>query len=177
MLKIFERTFFIQEKMQTFRPRPSMIIFYFIFMSDWFERSISESAGSRVSTNLSQGNSQGPRTMSLDLEKQPSSIPGSGPPSVSSTEPVRPRRTTRHHLPGQTDTRIMVVWLESLEDYAQFPISQLNRDDSFFFQWDFKPQTLTMGLLCPGEVEKMHVSIFFAWNCHWIFFKRYKIVK
>ncbi|XP_043270594.1 ral GTPase-activating protein subunit beta isoform X3 [Venturia canescens] len=92
---------------------------------NWFERSISESAGSRTSITLSQGNSQGPRTMSLDLEKQPSSIPGSGPPSVSSTEPVRPRRTTRHHLPGQTDTRIMVVWLESLEDYAQFPIADL----------------------------------------------------
>ncbi|XP_015175300.1 PREDICTED: ral GTPase-activating protein subunit beta isoform X2 [Polistes dominula] len=86
----------------------------------WFERSISESGGSR-SCSIPQN----ARTMSLDFEKQPSSFSGSGPPSSSSADPVRPRRTTKHALPIQTDTRIMVVWLESLEDYTHFPIGDL----------------------------------------------------
>lgn len=60
--------------------------------------------------------------MSLDLEKQPPSLTGSSPSSSSSTDPVKPRRTTKQVLPVQTDIKIMVVWLESLEDYIQFPI-------------------------------------------------------
>lgn len=84
--------------------------------SAWYERSISESGVSRTQTI--QSSSQSSRTASLDLEKQPSSLP-------SSTENVRPRRTTKYNPPIQTDTRIMVVWLECLEDHSQFPIGNL----------------------------------------------------
>lgn len=60
--------------------------------------------------------------MSLDLEKQPPSLTGSNPSNSSNTDPVKPRRATKQVLPVQTDIKIMVVWLESFEDYAQFPI-------------------------------------------------------
>ena len=59
--------------------------------------------------------------MSLDLGKQPSSL-GSNSSNAPNSDPVKPRRSTKHVLPVQTDTKIMVVWLESLEDYTQFPI-------------------------------------------------------
>lgn len=68
---------------------------------------------------MGQSAIQNSRTMSLDLEKQPSSLTGSTP---SSADLVKPRRTTKQVLPVQTDIKIMVVWLESLEDCAQFPI-------------------------------------------------------
>ncbi|XP_046418146.1 ral GTPase-activating protein subunit beta isoform X4 [Neodiprion fabricii] len=90
----------------------------------WFERSVSESAGTR-SYSVNQSGSQNSRTMSLDLDKQPPSLPGSGPSSTSSGDPIKPRRSTKHSLPMQTDTRILVVWLESLEDHLQFPIADL----------------------------------------------------
>ncbi|XP_053593188.1 ral GTPase-activating protein subunit beta isoform X4 [Microplitis demolitor] len=87
----------------------------------WYERSISE-----VTARVGSSQSYGTRTMSLDLEKQPPSLSGSGPSSVSSNqEPTRTRRTAKHSLPWQTDTRIMVVWLESFEDYFTFPIAEL----------------------------------------------------
>ncbi|XP_034949716.1 ral GTPase-activating protein subunit beta isoform X2 [Chelonus insularis] len=92
----------------------------------WYERSISEIGTNRIGYASSHSYNQGNRTMSLDLEKQPPSLTGSGPSSVSSNqEPTRPRRTTKHSLPWQTDTRIMVVWLESLEDYVNFPVAEL----------------------------------------------------
>lgn len=93
------------------------------FLSAWFERSASESAGSKTFSMSPNTSINSPRTMSLDLGKQPSSIgsnsSNSNPPN---SDPVKPRRTTKHSLPAQTDTKIMVVWLESLEDYPQFPI-------------------------------------------------------
>lgn len=93
----------------------------------WYERSISETVSNKIGFTTPQSYVHGGRTMSLDLEKQPSSLTGSGPSSVSSNqEPTRPRRTTKHSVPWQTDTRIMIVWLESLEDYAHFPIGWLN---------------------------------------------------
>ncbi|XP_011866254.1 PREDICTED: ral GTPase-activating protein subunit beta isoform X1 [Vollenhovia emeryi] len=90
----------------------------------WFERSISESTDARNS-GTSQNTTQTSRTMSLDLEKQPSSLPGAGPANSSSADPIRPRRSTKQALPSQTNTKIMVVWLESLEDHIQFPIGDL----------------------------------------------------
>lgn len=60
--------------------------------------------------------------MSLDLEKQPTSLSGIGPTNSSSADPIKLRRTTKQVLPSQTNTKIMVVWLESLEDHTQFPI-------------------------------------------------------
>ncbi|KYM99990.1 Ral GTPase-activating protein subunit beta [Cyphomyrmex costatus] len=90
----------------------------------WFERSISESTDTR-SSGTSQNTTQNSRTMSLDLEKQPSSLPGVGPTNSSSADPIRPRRTMKQAVPSQTNTKIMVVWLESLEDHIQFPIGDL----------------------------------------------------
>ncbi|XP_011305025.1 ral GTPase-activating protein subunit beta isoform X2 [Fopius arisanus] len=97
--------------------------------SGTYERSMSDL---RPASRLDSGSinpqcSQSSRTMSLDLEKQPSSLTSSGPPSVSSNSdfPVRSRRTNKHSLPGGMETKIMVVWLESLEDYAHFPVDQL----------------------------------------------------
>ncbi|CAL7934379.1 unnamed protein product [Xylocopa violacea] len=89
----------------------------------WFERSISESTSSRNS-GTGQSTMQNSRTMSLDLEKQPSSLTGSNPYS-SNAELVKPRKSIKQVLPIQNDIKIMVVWLESLEDYAQFPIGDL----------------------------------------------------
>lgn len=71
---------------------------------------------------MSQNTTQTSRAMSLDLEKQPSSLSGTGPTNSSSADPIRPRRTTKQALPLQTNTKIMIVWLESLEDHIQFPI-------------------------------------------------------
>lgn len=87
----------------------------------WFERSISESTDTRIS-GVSQNTAQASRAMSLDLEKQPSSLSGIGPSNSSSADPIKPRRSTKQALPSQTNTKIMVVWLESLEDHIQFPI-------------------------------------------------------
>ncbi|XP_076655090.1 ral GTPase-activating protein subunit beta isoform X1 [Halictus rubicundus] len=90
----------------------------------WFEKSINDSSSCR-SYGTGQSNMQNSRAMSLDLEKQPPSLTGSSPSSSSSADPVKPRRTTKQVLPVQSDIKIMVVWLESLEDYAQFPIVDL----------------------------------------------------
>lgn len=98
-----------------------LYIIYLYFVAAWFERSISESTDTR-SSGTSQNTTQSSRTMSLDLEKQPSSLPGVGPTNSSSADPIRPRRTTKQALPSQTNTKIIVVWLESLEDHIQFPI-------------------------------------------------------
>ncbi|XP_020285892.1 ral GTPase-activating protein subunit beta isoform X2 [Pseudomyrmex gracilis] len=87
----------------------------------WFERSISESADNRSLHNTTQTS----RAMSLDLEKQPSSLTSTGPTNSSSADPIRPRRSTKQSLPAQTNTKIMVVWLESLEDHISFPIGDL----------------------------------------------------
>ena len=89
------------------------VLFYKITV--WFERCVStSSANSYTSSNSLSGQ---PRAMSLDLEKQSANLT-----SNSQSEPVKPRRVTKHSCPAQTDTKIMVVWLESLEDHAQFPI-------------------------------------------------------
>lgn len=94
---------------------------FIYFVAAWFERSISESTDTR-NNGTSQNTTQTSRAMSLDLEKQPSSLSGAGPTNSSSADPIRPRRTTKQALPFQTNTKIMVVWLESLEDHIQFPI-------------------------------------------------------
>nr|XP_033327180.1 ral GTPase-activating protein subunit beta isoform X6 [Megalopta genalis] len=90
----------------------------------WFEKSINDSNSYR-NYGTGQSTIQTSRAMSLDLEKQPPSLTGSSPSSSSSADPVKPRRTTKQVLPVQSDIKIMVVWLESLEDYAQFPIGDL----------------------------------------------------
>lgn len=92
-----------------------------MYIAAWFERSISESTDTR-SCGASQNTTSTSRAMSLDLEKQPSSLSGIGPTNSSSADPIRPRRTIKQALPLQTNTKIMVVWLESLEDHTQFPI-------------------------------------------------------
>lgn len=68
--------------------------------------------------------------MSLDLEKQSANMAL----SPAQIEPIKPRRATKHSLPAQTDTKIMVVWLESLEDYAQFPIGNFSIASSYYIK-------------------------------------------
>ncbi|XP_014219177.1 ral GTPase-activating protein subunit beta isoform X2 [Copidosoma floridanum] len=89
----------------------------------WFERCVNNSNASHIFANSSPISGQ-TRAMSLDLEKQSANMSSASAGSAQS-EPIRPRRTTKHSLPPQTDTKIMVVWLESLEDHVQFPISGL----------------------------------------------------
>lgn len=92
-----------------------------MYIAAWFERSISESTDTR-NCSTSHNTTSTSRAMSLDLEKQPTSLSGIGPTNSSSADPIKPRRTTKQALPSQTNTKIMVVWLESLEDHTQFPI-------------------------------------------------------
>ncbi|XP_031364609.1 ral GTPase-activating protein subunit beta isoform X4 [Apis dorsata] len=87
----------------------------------WFERNISESTSPRNS-GTGQNTMQNSRTMSLDLEKQPSSLTGS---NSSNADLNKPRKTTKQVLPVQIDIKIIVVWLESLEDFTHFPIGDL----------------------------------------------------
>ncbi|XP_014232121.1 ral GTPase-activating protein subunit beta isoform X1 [Trichogramma pretiosum] len=91
----------------------------------WFERCVSVGGGAHAFSNTSASQ---PRAMSLDLDKQSSSLASAGSTAAATqqtNEPTRPRRTTKPPFPAQTDTRIMVVWLESYEDFSQFPISGL----------------------------------------------------
>lgn len=87
----------------------------------WFERNINESTSPRNS-GTGQNTMQNSRTMSLDLEKQPSSLTGS---NSSNADLNKSRKTTKQVLPVQIDIKIIVVWLESLEDFAHFPIGDL----------------------------------------------------
>jgi hypothetical protein len=66
--------------------------------SFWYERSLSETSG------------KDKRALSLELDKQP----------------VPPRRSgPRSNLHPHTNTKIMVVWLESFEDHLNLPIDDL----------------------------------------------------
>ncbi|KAF5302204.1 hypothetical protein FQA39_LY10243 [Lamprigera yunnana] len=67
-------------------------------LSYWYEHSLSEN-----------GSGNDKRTLSLELDKQP----------------VPPRRTSNRHHYSYTDTKIMVVWLESYEDSLTLPITDL----------------------------------------------------
>lgn len=66
-------------------------------------------------------NKEKPRTLSLDLDKNPVNSSG----SLTSGSSTR-RSTARHQPHPQTNTKIMVVWLESYEDHLQFPIGKNN---------------------------------------------------
>lgn len=78
-------------------------------------------------------NKEKPRTLSLDLDKNPVTSSTSSLTSGSSTR----RSTARHQPHPQTNTKIMVVWLESYEDHLQFPIGRFyiilfyNQQNSF----------------------------------------------
>lgn len=74
----------------------------------WYERSISES-NPRTQRSLDK-----PRTLSLDLDKQPS--PGEG---------SRRRTGATRNLPTHSNTKVLVVWIESFEDHLNFPLSEL----------------------------------------------------
>ncbi|XP_065158063.1 ral GTPase-activating protein subunit beta isoform X3 [Atheta coriaria] len=67
-------------------------------LSSWYERSLSEQSGREK------------RTLSLDLDKQ--------------SVPVR-RLTQRSSVHPPTNTKIMIVWLESYEDHLKVPIDDL----------------------------------------------------
>ncbi|CAH0560852.1 unnamed protein product [Brassicogethes aeneus] len=68
-------------------------------LSSWSERSLSSDSGERNK-----------RTLSLDLDKQPVAPKRSGPRSSMYT---------------YTNTKIMVVWLESFEDHLTLPVDDL----------------------------------------------------
>uniref|UniRef100_A0A1Y1MH45 Rap-GAP domain-containing protein n=4 Tax=Photinus pyralis TaxID=7054 RepID=A0A1Y1MH45_PHOPY len=67
-------------------------------LSSWHENSLSDN-----------GSLRDKRTLSLDLDKQP----------------APPRRSGNRHHYSHTDTKIMIVWLESYEDYLTLPINDL----------------------------------------------------
>nr|CAD7445571.1 unnamed protein product [Timema bartmani] len=73
----------------------------------WFERSESEGSG--------RGGREKPRTLSLDLDKQ-------GPSQSHRRSGGAPHR---HQQLSQSNTKILVVWLESLEDQLNFPLGEL----------------------------------------------------
>lgn len=97
----------------------------FNFEIVWFERCVGASGAQTFSNSHSVTAGQ-TRAMSLDLEKQSANMASSS--AGAQTEPIKPIRKAyvKHSFPAQTDTKIMVVWLESLEDYAQFPIGNYN---------------------------------------------------
>ncbi|KAJ9585303.1 hypothetical protein L9F63_002888 [Diploptera punctata] len=70
----------------------------------WFERSVSDSAGT------SRGNEK-PRTLSLDLDKSSGSINTSG--------------KRRHPPPVHSNSKVLVFWTESFEDQLHLPISDI----------------------------------------------------
>ncbi|KAK5643498.1 hypothetical protein RI129_007343 [Pyrocoelia pectoralis] len=67
-------------------------------LSSWHENSLSDN-----------GTIRDKRTLSLDLDKQP----------------TPPRRSGNRHHYSHTDTKIMIIWLESYEDYLTLPINDL----------------------------------------------------
>lgn len=71
---------------------------FIILIIAWYERSLSEQSGREK------------RTLSLDLDKQ--------------SVPVR-RLTQRSSVHPPTNTKIMIVWLESYEDHLKVPIDDL----------------------------------------------------
>lgn len=82
----------------------------------WYERSVSD-ANPNSNPRLSMA--QKARTLSLDLDKQPTSQ------SIKSTEPVPPSRrrvgVSKASIIGSPSAKILLVWLESYEDYLTFP--------------------------------------------------------
>nr|CAD7256268.1 unnamed protein product [Timema shepardi] len=84
-----------------------IIILVFVSASGWFERSESEGSG--------RGGREKPRTLSLDLDKQ-------GPSQSNRRSGGAPHR---HQQLSQSNTKILVVWLESLEDQLNFPLGEL----------------------------------------------------
>nr|CAD7427352.1 unnamed protein product [Timema monikensis] len=70
----------------------------------WFERSESEGSG--------RSGREKPRTLSLDLDKQ-------GPSQSHRRSGGAPHR---HQQLSQSNTKVLVVWLESLEDQLNFPL-------------------------------------------------------
>lgn len=88
--------------------------------------------GDRSFSVQQQGNTtkvtigQKPKTLSLDLEKP--KTPG-GSNNANPNEPIAPtrRRTcaVKPALSSQSNAKIFMVWLESFEDYLNFPIDDL----------------------------------------------------
>lgn len=84
------------------------------------------------SLSVQQGNTakvpigQKPRTLSLELEKPKTQ---GSPSSTNPSEPVPPyRRKTcvmKPALSSQTSVKMFLVWLESFEDYLNFPTDEL----------------------------------------------------
>ncbi|XP_063235788.1 ral GTPase-activating protein subunit beta isoform X2 [Bacillus rossius redtenbacheri] len=82
------------------------------FSSDavWFDRSISESGSGRGS----RGQQDKPRTLSLDMDKQAGGGGAQRRPGAN-----------RLQLAGHSNTKVLVVWVESYEDHLHFPFNEL----------------------------------------------------
>lgn len=93
----------------------------------WYDRSVSENVVEKqrsVSTTTNAKlSTQKPRTLSLDLDKN------QNPMHNRTSEPIPPARrrgtTNKPTIFGTMNTKIFLVWLESFEDYMNFPIEQL----------------------------------------------------
>lgn len=97
------------------------------------EKSHQPNLGDRSFSVQQQGNTtkvtigQKPKTLSLDLEK-PKTL-GAPTNSANPNEPIAPtrRRTcaVKPPLSSQSNAKIFMVWLESFEDYLNFPVDDL----------------------------------------------------
>lgn len=86
----------------------------------WYERSISDNS-SRSLSSCPRGLDK-PRTLSLDLDKQPS----------PTTEGGRRRTASNKHPPAvHSNTKVLVAWVESFEDHLYFPLGKINSDECF----------------------------------------------
>lgn len=86
----------------------------------WYERSVSEApAKSDTASKMLVG--QKTRCLSLDFDR--SQVP-------RQNDPVAPKRTksstSKPFLSNQAGSKVLLVWLESYEDYLTFPIGKLN---------------------------------------------------
>ncbi|KAJ8896859.1 hypothetical protein PR048_002205 [Dryococelus australis] len=76
------------------------IVLYLVSCAAWFDRSISESGSSRGSRGQDK-----PRTLSLDMDK----LPGGGTQRRLGANRLQPA--------GHSNTKVLVVWVESYEDH------------------------------------------------------------
>ncbi|XP_055920308.1 ral GTPase-activating protein subunit beta isoform X4 [Eupeodes corollae] len=83
--------------------------------SVWNEKNVSaDAATSRPSSSTSTAVGQKPRTLSLELDQTKEPVP-----------PTRRKNITKPLLIPQPPAKIFVVWIESFEDYLNFPIEDL----------------------------------------------------
>lgn len=87
----------------------------------WYERSVSEAP---VKSDTSSKMLVGQKTRCLSLDFDRSQVP-------KQNDPVAPKRTrsstSKPFLANQAGPKVLLVWLESYEDYLTFPIGKLKK--------------------------------------------------